>query len=242
MSKNILVMKNVRYQIQDNLIIDRINLNVKQQDLIVLVGSNGSGKSSLLKLICRQTQQQQGQIIFNGKDSGLYKRKDYAQQVVMLSQSAEAHLCAGMTIAEHLRLYKMGVNNGHEIDNMGGYLQQFNRKLPEYMYKPIDNLSGGEKQMLVLALVLLRKPAILLLDEHTAALDPKSSDEVMRLTHKMVKAAGITCIMTTHQVKHMTPYGNRLIAISQGRVLQSLNREQNATADINRILEQCYVL
>jgi putative tryptophan/tyrosine transport system ATP-binding protein len=240
MSNNILVMKNVSYKIQGNLIIDRIDLNVKQEDFIVLVGSNGSGKSSLMKLICRQTQPQQGQIIFNGKDSEHYKRKDYAQQVVMLSQSADAHLCAGMTIEEHLRLYKMGVSNFHEIDDISGYLQQFNRKLPKYIHRPIDNLSGGEKQMLVLALVMLRKPALLLLDEHTAALDPKSSDEVMRLTHKMVKAAGITCIMTTHQVKHMTPYGNRLIAISQGRVLQSLNREQNSTADINHILEQCY--
>ena len=147
-----------------------------------------------------------------------------------------------MTIQEHVDLYLNGKKN-QELERYGlsAYLDQYNKKLKYYINRSIDGLSGGEKQCLVLALVFLCEPTLLLLDEHTAALDPHARDEVMNVTYQHLRRKGIACVMTTHHLEHVRQYGDRVIALKDGRVLASLRSRDSKSVGLDDVLQECYM-
>ena len=122
---------------------------------------------------------------------------------------------------------------------MPAYLDQYNKKLKYYINRSIDSLSGGEKQCLVLALVFLCEPTLLLLDEHTAALDPYARDEVMKMTNQHVRRKGIACVMTSHHLDHVHQYGDRVIALKNGRICASVANSDSVS--LSHILQECYM-
>lgn len=242
MHKPILHIKNIYYLH----ILNNLSLQVNNGDFLVLLGANGSGKSSLFKLITRHATPIKGSIELCGSKQQDYTSKAYSKRVVSIGQHPDLQLCLSMTIYEHMHLYTNTLRSSQHskicttTDSMLAYLQQFNTKFPKYLHQPVKFLSGGEKQMLVLALQLLHQPDILLLDEHTSALDPSTSRDIMQMTHKIVKQRGITCILTTHDLSIAMQYGNRLVALQGGAITQDFNATQKAGLTALDVLDLCY--
>jgi len=223
-------------------IIKPLSLDINKGDFVVLLGSNGSGKSSLLKMLNGRYPYSGGTIELNGKALASYSQKELIQKIRSIGQSARENLFYGMTIYEHAKIflaksnYKKKLNRTFLKDYLNDVFPQLSTKLDQ----PVESLSGGEQQILILALTLLQEPDLILLDEHTAAMDPKKSDDMMRLTYDMIKKKNMTCVMTTHNLNHASAYGNRLIALDEGNVIVKLNEEEKAGLSRDELVERCY--
>lgn len=238
---NILTLHDINYMH----IIKRISFSLREKDFAVLLGHNGSGKSTLFNLLSNCITANSGQLLFQNKCVKSFKKDVLARQIVVMRQDPMRHLSASLTIYEHLQLYTMGLDIQQrklikDLASAKQYLHQFSAKLPDYIDSKVINLSGGEKQMLVLALNLLRQPKLLLLDEHTAALDPQTSQKIMQLTHQLIQQYGVTCIMTTHDVSLAMAYGNRLLALQEGRLLQDIPTELKRSLSRQQLMDLCY--
>lgn len=225
-------------------ILNNINFSAQAGDFIVLLGHNGCGKSTLLSMINRQQEKTQGEIRLNNNDITTYNKKTYAKEVSSIHQDPNKHLCLSLTIMEHLKLYLMltkkqriNLKNTSEIKE---YLQSFHPKLPNYLNKSVETLSGGEKQMLILALHLLLKPKLLLLDEHTSALDPQSRSKIISMTDSAIKKHQVTCIMTTHDLSIATQYGNRIIVMRDGKIHNQFNNTEKNKLSPADLYHSCY--
>jgi putative ABC transport system ATP-binding protein len=223
-------------------IIKPVSLAIDEGDFVVLLGSNGSGKSSLLKMINGRYPNTSGSITLRGKEINHYAQKDLIQQIRAIGQSARENLFYGMTIYEHAKLFLAKSTRKKKIsrDELRVYLHEIFPQLAKKLDQPVQSLSGGEQQILVLALTLLQEPSLILLDEHTAAMDPKKSDEMMRLTYEMIKKKNMTCVMTTHDLDHACQYGNRLLALDEGKVIVQLNNAEKAGLTRDELVERCY--
>ena len=190
-------------------ILHDINYHVFPEDFIILLGSNGSGKSSLLKLIDRRYQQTKGKIILHGK-----------QKIITLTQNSSDSLFTNLSILENcLLLLKK------KADFFAEYLHEFNNNLSTKLDTKVAKLSGGEQQALVLALSVLQSPSILLLDEHTSALDPHAAKRLMEITAKVISDKKITCILCTHNLDIALNYGNRILALQNGKIHKQIDTE-----------------
>jgi putative ABC transport system ATP-binding protein len=195
------------------LILKNINYTIEKNDFVILLGSNGSGKSSLLKLIYRDYATNQGQLLLMDKLIGTYSSYEFSCRVAVLTQNSADSLFSSLTVYENYLLVQHQKDDREFFKN---YLLDFNPNLATKLDNTIDQLSGGERQALVLALCLLKKPDLLLLDEHTSALDPKTSKSIMALTHKMIQKHHITCMLTTHDLDIALQYGNRILVLRDG--------------------------
>lgn len=210
-------------------ILSSINYKVFAGDSIIILGSNGSGKSSLLKLIDRRYQASQGQLYFSNQSLGNIPPSLFYGQVKSLTQNCHESLFTSLTVFENYLLTRkrsknnaVNINLKQERKFLANYLESFNPNLPLKLDQVSLQLSGGEKQALALALTVLTPPKLLLLDEHTSALDPKSSENIMRITHKVVSEHKITCLMTTHDLSVAEEYGNRILSLKNGRIHQMI--------------------
>jgi len=246
---SLLELENIFLEIPkcDAPILNRINYTVYAGDFIVILGSNGSGKSSLLKLIDGRYSATAGQIVLDGKLLRNYSSKKSSRAIKTLTQNCHDALFISMTVLENYLLVKQqyepklfSLQNKRERKFFQEYLAQFNVKLSDKMDQVVANLSGGEKQALALALIMLYPPRILLLDEHTSALDPSSAENLMRLTDKMIKQQHMTCLLTTHDLAIAEQYGNRIVALKNGRVHQQIEREEKIQANQALLLAACY--
>lgn len=206
-------------------ILQNINYEVSEGDFIVLLGGNGSGKSSLLKLLDRRYQKTSGQIKFSGRNLEDLGQVELAQTIIALTQNCGDSLFGSLTVLENCRLAKtrchkaaMRFSMNVERDFFADYLLQFNRNLPHKLYAITSNLSGGEQQALALALTVLHPPRLLLLDEHTSALDPQAALHLMALTDELIKRYKMTCIMTTHDLEIAADYGNKIVILRDGKI------------------------
>lgn len=212
-------------------ILNKINYEIFADDFVIILGSNGSGKSTLLKLIDKRLQTTQGKLFLQEKDINNYTAKEYSQKVKTLSQNCNDSLYPSLTLFENYLLANKKVNfglrkNKQARELLKNYLFQFNPKLSTKLDQIVDELSGGEKQTLALALTILNPPLLLLLDEHTSALDPKTAELNMQLTKDMVTKNKITCLLTTHNLNIAEQYGNRILAIGHGEILGAIDSEE----------------
>ena len=228
-------------------ILHHINYQIDEEDFIVFLGSNGSGKSSLLKILNQQYQPQTGRVLFKGKDLREYSSREINQQIKMVTQNTQDALFPGLTILENFLVYQQQnkpqlfkINKRAEREMLREYLLPFNENLVARLDQPVEKLSGGEKQALVLALVMYYPPSILLLDEHTAALDPNAQHNIMRLTHELVKKHKLTCIFTTHDLRQAENYGNRILSLKNGVVHKAIEAEAKVDLKHSDLLVACY--
>lgn len=220
-------------------ILAQLNYEVHEGDFIVILGSNGSGKSSLLKLIDRRYSLSSGRIILEKKLLADYPAKQFSRYVKTLSQNCNESLFMSLTVMENYVL----ISQQREKQNrefFADYIAKFNANLPNKVDQVVDQLSGGEKQALALALTLLYPPRILLLDEHTSALDPRAAYCLMELTQEMVTKSNITCLMTTHDLEIAKHYGNRILALKNGCILQCIENDEKSELTQNNLLAACY--
>lgn len=180
-------------------ILKGIDLEIAPGEIAYLVGANGAGKSTLLRLLIGELSPSTGKAILPAN-------------VFVLTQNPLQCLYPSLTISEHLRLLgKRGVD-------LKEYLARFHRKLPSLLDQRISSLSGGERQALALALMLIKPPKLLLLDEFTSALDPKAALELMDLTLCMVEEFEVATLMITHNTRHLREHPRRVIGIRQGGI------------------------
>ncbi len=203
------------------------NFQVNKGDFISIVGSNGSGKTSLLNLICGTLQPDGGKIELLGSDITKWPEHKRAKQIGRVFQDPKMGTCSNLTVLENFALadnknkaYTLGAAiSKKRIDHYRQLLHQCDMGLEDRMNTPIGNLSGGQRQAIALVIAGMTKVDLLILDEHTAALDPKSSETVMALTDKLVKENGLTAVMVTHNLRFAVDYGNRLVMMHSGNAI-----------------------
>ena len=217
---------------------DNLDLKINKGDFICLIGANGSGKSTLLNILCGTEAFEKGEVIVNNQDIKQIASFHRFKNISRVYQDPSLGTAPNLTVYENLALaFQKG--------------KLFNLKLLDYSYRNIittelkklnmgmenkadvlvKELSGGQRQALALLMAMINEPEILLLDEHTAALDPKSSAHIMALTHRMVSERNLTTIMVTHNLEDALKYGNRIVQLGNGGVLRDITGSDKKTMD-----------
>lgn len=222
------------------------NLTVDDGDFISVIGSNGSGKTSMLNLICGSLEAEAGNIILNGED--ISQQKEYIRQrkIGRVYQNPAMGTCPSMTILENMSLAdnkgkKFGLGfgtNKKRVDYYRELLSQLGLGLEDMMGSKVGSLSGGQRQAMALLMTTMAPIEILILDEHTAALDPKTAELIMELTGKVVKEKKLTTIMVTHNLRYAVEYGNRILMMHQGHAVLDKAGEEKAKLVVDDLLDQ----
>lgn len=213
------------------------SLTIADGEFVSIVGSNGSGKTSLLNIICGSIEVDGGQILVGGED--ITRKKDYLRHrnIGRVYQDPSKGTCANMTILENMALadnkgkpYNLGMSvKKNRIDYYKELLQPLNLGLEDKLYTKVGALSGGQRQAVALLMATMTPIEMLILDEHTAALDPKTAEIIMELTGKIVKEKHLTTMMVTHNLRYAVEYGDRLLMMHQGNaVMDKAGAEKQA--------------
>jgi putative tryptophan/tyrosine transport system ATP-binding protein len=208
--------------------LDGVSLQVHQGDFIVVLGTNGSGKSTLLTAIAGATPVQRGRVWLNGRDGTKWPAHRRAGMVGRVFQNPYQGSASGLSVAENLALAaQRGSRNTlaralprAKKELLRTRLQQLGLGLEHRLDVPMGTLSGGQRQAVTLLMATLGEPSVLLLDEHTAALDPRSEEQVSQLTVELVQRYHLTAIMVTHTMEHAVTLGNRVILMHRGRIVE----------------------
>lgn len=220
------------------------NLTVKDGEFVSVVGSNGSGKTSMLNIICGSIAVDSGKILIHGED--ITKQKDYIRQrrIGRVYQDPSKGTCPSMTILENMSIaenkgkpYNLGRGvNKTKLETYREMLRPLNLGLEDKMGVQVGSLSGGQRQALALLMATMTPIDFLILDEHTAALDPKTAEIIMELTDQVVKEKKVTTIMVTHNLRYAVEYGNRLIMMHEGKVILDKAGEEKKSINTEEIM------
>ncbi|MBW1816202.1 MAG: ATP-binding cassette domain-containing protein [Deltaproteobacteria bacterium] len=223
-----------------------INLEIARGDFVTIIGTNGSGKSTLLNAVGGNFLPDSGTITIAGED--VTNKKDYqrAAAVSRVFQNPFMGTAPNMTIAENLHMaYLRGKRRyprrGLRGARMATYREavgQLEMQLEDRLQNPIGTLSGGQRQALTLLMSVVTQPKVLLLDEHTAALDPKSAVQVIDLTKRFVAQGNLTAIMVTHSMQQALDLGNRTIMMHQGRIIDDMSARDKQRATVDDLLDK----
>lgn len=230
--------------INETVLFSDFNLTIEEGQFISVVGSNGSGKSSLLNIICGSIEIDSGNILLRDKDITHLREHKRAEFIGRVFQDPAKGTCPHMTILENMALadnkgksfgLTMGVNK-KRIDYYKTLLEQLKLGLEDKLNVEVGALSGGQRQALALLTSTMTPIDLLILDEHTAALDPKSSENIMELTDQIVKSKGITTLMVTHNLKFAVEYGNRILMMHDGKIVIDATDAEKQEIGINNLL------
>lgn len=224
-------------------IINGLNLKVNDEDFICVIGANGSGKSTLFSLIAGSILSDSGKIILDGKNITMdaeYKRAHY---IGRLFQDPMLGTAPDLTVYENLMLAAkqgswLSIPSRSEKQYLKQRLSELDMGLEDRMNTPVRLLSGGQRQALTLIMATINPPKILLLDEHTAALDPESADKVIALTEKIVSQNRITCLMITHNMNQALQLGNRTIMLNDGKIVYESEGEERKKLTVNDLISR----
>ena len=215
--------------------LEGLNLQLEKGDFVTILGSNGAGKSTLFNTIAGTYRPDQGKVFLDGKDITSLPDYKRSKDIGRLFQDPLKGTAPNMTIEENLALAYLRANHATSPFSMiskkdrEGFrekLSMLGLGLEDRMNQPVGLLSGGQRQALTLLMATLVTPKILLLDEHTAALDPGTAEVVLELTKKIVAENNITCLMITHNLASSLELGNRTIMMQNGRIALDLKNEQ----------------
>lgn len=227
---------------------DDFNLTVDDGEFVSIIGSNGSGKTTMLNLLCGSLPVDSGKIIVDGNDITHLAEYRRAAHIGRVFQDPKAGTCSDLTILENMALAdnkkrRYGLTpavSRARIDVYREMLAQCGMGLEERLHAKVGTLSGGQRQALALVIANMTDIDLLILDEHTAALDPKSADTVMQLTDKFVRASKITTMMVTHNLRFAVEYGTRLIMMHEGKCIVDIRGEEKKKANVDDLLNIFY--
>lgn len=221
------------------------SLSIDKGEFVSVVGSNGSGKTSMLNIICGSIPVEAGKILIDGKDITKAKEFKRNRTIGRVYQNPAMGTCPSMTILENMsiadnkgKFYGLGRGiNKARIDYYKETLAQLGLGLEDKMDVKVGSLSGGQRQAMALLMSTMTPIEFLILDEHTAALDPKTADLIMELTDKIVKEKQLTTIMVTHNLRYAVEYGNRLLMMHQGHCVMDKKGEEKKEISTDEILK-----
>lgn len=223
--------------------LDDLSLHAEHGDFISIIGANGAGKSTLFNAIAGSFLTDSGEIFLDGEDITLMPEHKRAKRIGRLFQDPMRGSAPGMTIEENLAL----------AAGTGGWLSHVTRAekqrfrdrvallgmgLEDRMRQPVGLLSGGQRQALTLMMATFHPPKLLLLDEHTAALDPGTAEKVLTLTKQIVQENGLTCLMITHNMLSALELGNRTIMMHRGRIVMDVSGAERDALTVNDLLQR----
>lgn len=225
--------------------LNHVDLKVEEGDFITVIGGNGSGKSTLMNMISGVFFPDGGSIILDGLDITHLSEEKRAVSLGRVFQDPLMGTCGNMSILENLEIAS---RRGEKPNLKWGFSKE---KLPKYkkllhsldlglenrLNQKVGLLSGGQRQAVTLIMATLKQPKLLLLDEHTAALDPKTARKVLELTDKIVNENKITTIMITHNMRDAIKYGNRLLMLNEGKIILDIKGEEKKNLTIEQLLK-----
>ncbi|WP_026661073.1 ABC transporter ATP-binding protein [Butyrivibrio sp. AC2005] len=223
---------------------DDFNLTVPDGQFVAVVGSNGSGKTSMLNIICGSIQADRGEVLVNGVN--ISNERDYQRHrtIGRVYQDPSKGTCPSMNILENMSIadnkgkrygLQSGVNHKRK-DYYRELLKGLGLGLEDKLYTKVGSLSGGQRQAVALLMSTMTPLEFLILDEHTAALDPKTADIIMELTEKIVREKKVTTIMVTHNLRYATEYGDRLLMMHEGSVILDKAGEEKKNMNPEQIM------
>ncbi|MDT2765499.1 ATP-binding cassette domain-containing protein [Lactococcus raffinolactis] len=229
-------------------ILDDVSLKIYAKDFITILGGNGAGKSTLFNAISGTLSLTSGSVFIKGKDVTNHSPEKRAAAISRVFQDPKVGTAPRMTVAENIAIAALrGQRRSLRLRNITKYkgdfaslAEQIGNGLEKHLDTPTGNLSGGQRQALSLLMATIVPPDLLLLDEHTAALDPKTSVALMQLTDDLVTSKDLTALMITHHMEDALKYGNRLIVMKDGKIVQDLatsEKEQMKLEDFYRIFD-----
>ena len=228
--------------------LNNVSLELNDGDFATIVGSNGAGKSTMFNAITGSFYVDNGQIILDGEDITYQKEYIRSKNIGHLFQDPLKGTAPHMTIEENMALaflrtarnknaFFSRINNNDKA-KFREQLSRLNMGLEDRMKQPVGLLSGGQRQALTLVMATMVTPKILLLDEHTAALDPATAEQVLTLTRDIISGSKITCLMVTHNMHQALELGNRTLMMDSGNIILDISGETREKMTVDNLLEQ----
>lgn len=223
-----------------------VSLRIKEGEFVTVIGTNGSGKSTLLNAIAGSILPDSGNIIIAGNKVTFKRDFERAQYISRVFQNPFMGTAPDMSIAENLLLAVLrGVKHYPKISlstNLMAYFKQevaqLEMQLEDRLNNVIGTLSGGQRQAVSLLMAVIKEPKVLLLDEHTAALDPKSAAQVIKLTKLFIEKAGLTTLMVTHSMQQALDLGTRMIMMHKGQIIDDIPENEKARLTVDDLLNK----
>ena len=233
--------------IDEKNVLQDLNLHVETGEFICIIGSNGAGKSTILNTIAGSIIPDKGKILLDDTDITYVKEYQRASYIGRLFQDPLKGTAPNMTIEENLALACLSAKEkkspfswitNKERELFKEQLKMLDMGLEDRMHTLVGNLSGGQRQALTLLMATIVPPKLLLLDEHTAALDPKAAAKIMKLTQEIVKKHHITCLMVTHQMQQALEVGDRTIMMNDGHIVIDIKGKQRENMSVYDLMER----
>jgi putative ABC transport system ATP-binding protein len=223
--------------------ISNLSLHIAKGEFIVLLGANGSGKTTLLNLLAGTFSPDKGKITFDGKDVTSVKEHRRCRWIARLFQNPLSGTASELSILENFRLASLRtkskglrIGTGKKFrDSVKEHLSQFELGLESKLDQQVGTLSGGQRQALTLSMAVMDEAKILLMDEPTAALDPKTAEIFMKLAERVIRERNLSTILITHQLKDAINHGQRLIQLRHGKIVHDYQGDKKAKLTINEL-------
>ena len=230
--------------INEKVALNGVNLNLNPGDFVTIIGGNGAGKSTTLNAIAGVWPIDEGKIIVNGVDLTRLSEHKRAVHLGRVFQDPMIGTASTMSIEENMAIAaRRGEHRGlrwgisrKEREKYKEQLKELNLGLEERLSSKVGLLSGGQRQAITLLMAAMKKPKLLLLDEHTAALDPKTAAKVLEISDKIIEENQLTAMMVTHNMKDAIAHGNRLIMMHEGRVIYDVSGEEKKKLHVSDLL------
>ena len=247
--KTIVELKDATVQVNNGFdevktILDHVNLTIYEHDFITILGGNGAGKSTLFNVIAGTLMLTSGSISILGEDVTHLPAQKRANYLARVFQDPKMGTAPRMTVAENLLIAKFrGQKRGFVPRRIHHYQEEFEQLvqktgngLEKHLETPTGLLSGGQRQALSLLMATLQRPELLLLDEHTAALDPGAAEKILRVTDSIIREHNLTCLMITHNMQSALELGNRTIMMDKGKIVTDVSGNERAALTVNDLL------
>jgi putative ABC transport system ATP-binding protein len=223
-----------------------VSLTIEPGEYVVVIGANGAGKSTLVNVACGHVAPTRGRVTLDGAAIAALSDFERSKAISRVYQDPAVGVCGDLSIEENMAL---GLTKGRRrsfirpatskvrVAESATLLAQYRRGLEERMTQQTSTLSGGQRQLIALAMATARPPHLLLLDEHTSALDPSIGLAVMERTDELVRETSLTTLMVTHNMRHAARYGDRLLIMANGRIVRDVNGADKRDLDEDGLVE-----